>query len=154
MNEGYNLSLTPTVGTAAYIAGDGVGGILNFGATNGLSGDFYTVDSIHITDKSKSHPALFIEFFKATPASGTYTDSSPLVYGSGDHANSIGVVSILATDWLDFPRVSATASRVSINDLGINLTETGTNLFALIHADSSFSLTNGDLIVNVSGRQL
>ena len=154
MINGFNLALTPTVGTAPYIAGDGVGGILNFGAINGLSGDSFAIDSVMIQDKSKSHPALFLEFFKSTPASGTYTDSSPLVYGSGDHANSIGIVSILATDWVDLPRVSATASRVSINDLNLIVTEAGANIYALIHADSGFSLTYGDLIVNVSGRQL
>lgn len=154
MNDGFSLTLTPTVGTAGYIAGDGVGGILDFGAVNGLSGDFYEIQSIHISDKSKSHPALFIELFKATPASGTYTDSSPLVYGTGDAANSIGVVSLLATDWADLPRVSATYSKITVNGLQNVIVETGSHIFALIHADSSFSLTNGDLIISISGRQL
>jgi len=154
MINGFSTTLTPTVGTAAYIAGDGIGGILDFGAINGLVGDSFAVDSIYISDKSKTKPAIFIEFFKATPVSGTYTDSSPLVYGSTDHANSVGLVSILSADWLDLPRVSATASRVNVNDLNLVFAETGAKLYALIHSDSGFSLTAGDWTVTVAGRQL
>lgn len=154
MLNGFSLILTPTVGTAAYIAGDSIGGILDFGAINGLSGDSFAVDSIYISDKSKTKPAIFVEFFKVTPVSGTYTDGAALVYGSTDHASSVGLVSILAADWLDMPRASATASRVNVNDLNLVFSETGSKLYALIHADSAFSLTALDWTITVAGRQL
>jgi hypothetical protein len=151
----FSYTLTPTVGTAAYIAGDAIGGILIVPLGLALSSTVpVEVESIYISDKSKVHPAMFIEFFKATPTSGTYTDGSPLVYGSGDHANSIGNISVLAADWVDMPRVTATASRVSINDLGMVVNGTSQNIYILVHADSAFSLTALDWTVTVSGRTL
>jgi len=158
----FSVTLTPTVGTAAYIAGDAVGG--NLATTTGIyqfglglastSGGKIEIESVLITDKSKTKPAIFLEFFKAIPASGTYVDGSPLTYGSGDHANKLQPISILAADWIDLPRVSATSSSVAVNDLGMVLAPTGQDLFLLIHADSAFSLTALDWTITVSGRTL
>ena len=151
MSTPFSASVTPTVGTAPYIAGDSVGDILKFPLGFLLNGGYANLDSLVITDKSKTHPALFVEFFKSSPSGGTYTDSSPLVYGSGDHAKKLKLCSILATDWVDLPRVSATTSTVDIGDLNKSFATSDPNVYMLIHADAGFSLTAGDLIVTISG---
>lgn len=153
-NSGFSVSLTPTVGTAGYIAGDGIGGILDFGVISGLSGETFVIDAITFVDASKSHWAGFIEFFSATPSGGTYTDSSPLVYAAGDLALSQGIMaSIAAADWVDLPRVSAVKSEITYAALQSSTFCAGSHLFALLHSDSTFSLTNGNLIIKLQLRE-
>lgn len=152
---GFSVQLTPTVATATYIAGDVIGGILTFASVNGASGRPIKIQSIALVDKSQQSVPFTILFFKATPSGGTYTDGSPLVFGSGDYANFVGAVRFFETEWVSYP-ATPTDDFANKNDLNMIVPISATSLFALIVSDDSttITLTNGDLIVTVSGEQL
>lgn len=154
-NAGMAKQLTPTVGTAAYVAGDCIGGILEFTTVNSSSGRPVRIDSIAMVDKSQQSIPLTFLWFKATPSGGTYTDGSQLVFGSGDYANYVGATRFAETEWASYP-ATPTDDITSKNGLDTVLPVTGTSLFALCIADVlvSTTLTNGDIIINIAGAQL
>lgn len=153
--DGWSVQVTPTVGTAAYVAGDSIGGVITFAAAGAVSGRQVIIDSILVTDASNQSIPFTIQFFSATPTGGTYTDGSALVYAAGDPALCVGQVRVLATDWINYP-ATPTDGFVSINDIGLTATLAATSLFALIIADvgASTTLTAADIIIRVSGRRI
>lgn len=151
--NGFNIQLTPTVGTAAYVAGDSIGGVLTFANAAVLSGQPIIIDSVSIVDKSQQSIPCTFQWFSATPSGGTYTDGSALVYGSGDYAKFQAQTRFQASDWISYP-ATPTDGFASKNDLGTGVAIAATSLFALLIADASFSLTAGDIIINVAGRRL
>ena len=152
---GFSVQLTPTVATATYIAGDVIGGILEFTSANYASGKDIIIQSVSMVDKSQqSIPCTFL-WFSATPSGGTYTDGSPLVFGSGDYAKFQGATRFLETEWATYP-ATPTDDFASKNDLNTVVALAGTSLFALCIADvlETTTLTNGDITINVNGEQL
>lgn len=153
VGEAFSISLTPTVGTAAYIAGDSIGGVLTFASASSTSGRSIVIDSIALVDKGQQSLPVTFQWFRATPTGGTYTDGSPLVYASTDYTTYAGQTRFTTADWLSYP-ATPTDAFASKNDLQTTLPITATSLFALLIADSSFSLTAGDIIITLSGRRL
>ena len=156
VTSGFAKQVTPTVGTAAYVAGDVIGGILSFTTINSSTGRPVKIQSISLVDKSQqSVPCTFL-FFSATPSGGTYTDGSPLVFGSGDYANYQGAVRFMETEWTSYPVGTPTDDFASKHDLGAVVSVAATTLFVLVIADvvESTTLTNGDFIININGEQL
>lgn len=150
---GFAKQLTPTVGTAAYVAGDVIGGILEFTTINSSTGRPISIESVSVVDKSQQSIPCTLLWFSATPAGGTYTDGSALVFHANDYAKFQGGTRIQETEWTSYP-ATPTDDFASKNGLATHVALAGTSLFALLIADDAFSLTAGDLIINVNGRQL
>lgn len=152
LTGGFSVSVTPTVGTAGYVAGDSIGGILSFTSASYISGRPIRIENVSIIDKSHQTLACTLQFFTSTPSGGTYTDGSALVYGSGDYAKFKGQQRILAANWLSYP-ATPSASFVEVASPRV-VPIAATTLFALLIADASYSLTAGDVIITISGEQL
>lgn len=137
------LSITTS---GAYVAGDGVGGIISMTTVNFSTGRRVRLRSVQINDKGNAQAALDIYFFKATPAAGTYTDNSPLVWGAGDSANKVGQLKVQTGDWV------SDGSQCSVNyGLDMKMAVAATTLFMLIvlPTGSAPTFTNGNLKANL-----
>lgn len=150
--SGWSVQVTPTVGTAAYIAGDVIGGVLTFANAASASGRAVRVEKLSIIDKSQQSIPCTLQLFSATPAGGTYTDGSALVYHANDYALYQSQIRLLAGDWLSYPATPTDSFVAWTGSSHVNLA--ATSLFGLLIADGSFSLTNGDLIINIGGVRL
>lgn len=154
IGAGFEVSVTPTVGTAGYIPGDSIGGILTFASAGAISGRAIAVQRIDIHDLSHQSIPCKVELFGATPAGGTYTDGSPLVYAAADYGTRRGAIVIQGANWANFPtHASPTHSTVTWTG-NMPLILSATSLFMLIHSDFTGSLTAGDWIVKVAGVRL
>lgn len=138
-NAAVTITQTPTVGTAAYVAKDAVGGLLTFANAARVSGGSITVDAVTIVDKSQSMGALDLVLFNVTFTAPT--DSSAFDPTDAELLTCVGVVPI--TTWYDF-NDNSVAHR---SGLGLTATLAGTSLFGALVARSGFSLTNGDIQV-------
>lgn len=146
------VTVTPTivVDTVAYAIGDVVGGIITLPAANYASDKGVTLKSLVLKEGGGQAPALYLMFFKATPAGGTYTDNLALAYGAGDEANFVGGVSILAADWV------VTSTRAQVTKAGdlLPAAVTATSMFMLIIAKSAYdAVAAGDLKADFTFRQ-
>lgn len=130
-----------TTSGANYASGDCVGGIISLTTVNSATGRRVVLKSVQVNDKDGNAIAIEIYFFKATPAAGTYTDNAALAWGTGDSANKVGQLSILAADWL----TTNSQSSVNIGDLSMKMAVAATTLFMLIVAKGAATFTNGNL---------
>jgi hypothetical protein len=132
--------VTLTTSGAGYIAGDVVQGIISLGSAtapiNIASGRRVVLKSVQVNDKSGVSPNLTLYFFKSTPTGGTYTDNSPLVWGTGDYALKVGQVSILNANYL----TDISQSSQNISGLTMGMDVTATTLFLLVLAEGSYTL--------------
>ncbi len=136
-------SIAVTTSGANYVAGDVVGGIISIPTVNAASGRRVALKTLSIKEKGGTAPALHIEFYKATPAAGTYTDNAALVRGTGDAANRVGTFNVLSSDYL----TDITETAVTYHGLDMKLPVDGTTLFALIISQGAYTLTNGNLTI-------
>ncbi len=143
--KSFAITQIPTVGTAAYVAKDAVGGLLTFANAARASGGSFILDSVTIADKSASMPILDLVLFNVTLTGPT--DSSVFDPTDAELLTCIGVVPI--STWADF-NDNSVAHR---SGLGVNVVLAGTSLFGVLVARSSFSLTNGDIQVIVTVTQ-
>lgn len=137
------VSISPTLTISAspdYADGDVVSGIVTFPTVNYASGKGVVLDKLTLCEDSGQAPALRIIFFKATPASGTYTDNSALAWGAGDLANIVGGFSVATADWV----VTVSKSEVTYKDLNIPMAASATSLFALIIAKGVYNAAATD----------
>lgn len=133
------ITQTPTVGGAAYVAKDAVGGLLTFANAARVSGGTIIVDAVTLVDKSATMGSYDLVLFNATFTGPT--DSSAFDPTDAELLTCVGVIPI--TTWADF-NDNSVASRYG---LGLSITLAGTSLFGALVARSGFSLTNGDIQV-------
>ena len=134
-----------TTSGAAYIAADVVGGIISLLTVNSATGRRVTLRTVCVKEKAGAAPALHIEFYKATPTGGPYTDNAPLVRGTTDAANRVGTLNVAAADYL----TDVTETTATYSGLGMKLPVAATTLFMLIISQGSYTLTNGNLTINL-----
>lgn len=138
-------AIAVTTSGAGYVATDCVGGIISLTTVNYASGRRVNLRSVCIKEKGGAAPSLHIEFYKATPSAGTYTDNSALVRGSGDSANRVGTLNVQSSDYL----TDITETTVTYNDINMKMPVAATTLFMLIISQGSYTLTNGNLTINL-----
>lgn len=143
--KSFAITQTPTVGTAAYVAKDAVGGLLTFANAARASGGSIIVDSVTVVDKSQTMLVLDLVLFNVTFTGPT--DSSVFDPTDAELLTCVGVVPI--TTWTDF-NDNSVAHR---SGLGLNIVLAGTSLFGALVARSAGSLTNGDIQVIVTVTQ-
>lgn len=110
------LIIIPVADTSAYVSGDVIDGpqtLVGIGASHRLLTD------IVIVDQDGEKAAIDFFFFNALPT-GTYTDNAAFAVDSADYAKLIGVVSVVAGDYVDAGS-DAIAQKTPIN-LEINPT--------------------------------
>lgn len=139
------ITQVPTVGTAAYVAKDAVGGLLTFANAARASGGSIVVDAVCVVDKSQSMGSMELVLFNVTLTAPT--DSSVFDPTDTEILTCVGVVPI--TIWSDF-NDNSVATR---SGLGLTAVLAGTSLFGVLVARSGFSLTNGDIQVMVTVTQ-
>lgn len=138
-----------TTSGASYVAGDVVGGIISLTTVNLASGRRVSLKSLQVNDKGGVAPALHLYFFKATPSGGTYTDNAQLVWGSGDSANKVGQFNVATADYL----TDISQSSANYSGLTMDLPVSATTLFVLIVSQGSYTITNGNLTLDLEFNQ-
>jgi len=129
------LAFVPTItATPDYSALDVVGGIQTITGASLVTARPIKVKSLVLKDKGGQGPALTFMFFKATPTGGTYTDNGALVLGSGDLANLVGTIQVVAGDWYT-PVSGSKVASLSGFDMVIDVDSV--DLFALIIHDGA-----------------
>lgn len=138
-------AIAVTTTGAGYVASDVVGGIISLTTVNYSTGRRVTLKSVTIKEKGGVTPALHLYFFKATPNGGTYTDNANLVWGSGDAANQVGLLNVLAADYV----TDVSQSSVNYSGLTMKMPVSATTLFLLIVSQGAYTITNGDLTIDL-----
>lgn len=136
-------SVAITTSGAGYVTGNVVGGIISIPTVNFLTGRRVSLTGLTINDKGGVAPALNIYFFPTTPTGGTYTDKSALIWGAADRALCCGQIQVQSGNYL----TDISQSGVTFGGLNTKLNVGATTLFALIIAESSYTLTNGNLSI-------
>lgn len=146
-----NVSPTLTISASPdYADTDVVSGIVTLSSVAYSSGKTVRLNKVVLAENSGQAPALEIIFFRATPASGTYTDNSALVWGAGDLANVAGSLTIATGDWV----VTVSKSVCTKRDLNMLLTPAASDLFALIIAKGAYNAAaTSDLLARFTFEQ-
>lgn len=96
------ISITPTITTDPYTAGDSVGGLLSPKALD-LGGVAGALHSITVIDQAAQDAVLDFLFFKDEPTVATITDNAPFAWGAGgDEPLCIGRVRVTAADYVAY----------------------------------------------------
>lgn len=105
-----------TTKTTAYVSGNNVGGIYFISClrSNGSTG---IIEDITIFDNNAQNAPLTIDFWTASPTSGTYNDGVAEVI-AGDASKYLGTITVLNTDYI----TTGTASRASLKGIGLGVT--------------------------------
>lgn len=120
------ITVTPGVGAAAYATGDvlGTGNPLKLeGAARTPNFGGVIIDVV-VADNAAQSLAMDILFFRTKPTS-VFTDNGAVAVSAADNLNCVGVVSVLATDYV----VVATGRSVARVEcqLGFNIKPTNTD---------------------------
>lgn len=87
-----------TVDTAAYAAGDSIGGKITLTDAMRVSGGTGVLAGITLVDRANQKPALEIFLFESDPSAATITDQSAFVF-STDDTKLVAKVIVTADDW-------------------------------------------------------
>lgn len=105
-------SAQPTVDTAAYAAGDAVGGLLTFAGIARGGGAVVEIVQVVVTDLAKQNAPLDLVLFDRafTPT----TDNTPFDPADADLPNLVGILNVVAADYASFNDNSAAIKKVSV----------------------------------------
>lgn len=122
------LSVTPTINTAIFAAGDAVGGIQTLTNAVRVSGGVGVLDSIDVIDKGNQKANLTILFFESNPAAATVTNNAAFVW-STDIAKFVGRVNVATADYETIDSLAV----ASIKNIGKRMKASGSrNLYAVV----------------------
>ena len=112
---GNTVVITPTitVDTAAYAAGDSIGGKITLTDAMRVSGGTGVLSGITLIDRANQKPALEIFIFDSNPAAATITDQAAFVF-STDDLKVIAKIVVEAADWTTI-NSKATAELANLN---------------------------------------
>jgi hypothetical protein len=132
---GNSTIITPsiTVDTAAYSAGDTVGGKITL--TNALraAGHNAVLQSIHILDRSNQKPTGSILIFNADPTAATTTDNQAFVYSTDD----LKEIARIPVATADYATINSKAV-ANLSNLGRVLSAaSGTSLYTVFVTDGA-----------------
>lgn len=110
------LSVSITTSSTAYTANDNIGGILTLTNALRVSGGTGILNGISFWALANQKPNLYVDFWDASPTSGTYTNDAAQII-AGDHGKWLGRVEIATSDWQD----TGVISRCTKTGLGVIL---------------------------------
>lgn len=134
-----SVAASPTLSTSPdYAAGDMVGAtVTSFGNVPNSAGGSIVLETIKVNDNAGQAPALILFFASAdlNGAGGTYTDNSPVVWGTGDKAKIDAIVTVAAANY----KTVAGLSVQTLSNVGMTLTPSVTTLYMLVVADGAYN---------------
>jgi hypothetical protein len=139
----------PTCDTGgAYAAKDLIGGKLTFSVALRQSG---VLDSLVVTDLAVQKSALDVVFFDADPSATTFTDQAALDIADADLVKVQAVVSVAASDYVDFNDNSA----AFLNSLGVPLraNSLGQVFVAVVSRGTPTYVSTADLSIGIGVRR-
>lgn len=114
------VTITPTVDTSAYAAGDLVGGKLTFGdALFGIEGASGLLQTAQLTDAGQQDAALDLLLFEADPASTSFTDNAAFGVDAADRTKICARITLATYLALDDVSV-ARADNLALPIMGIS----------------------------------
>ena len=133
----------PTITAGAYAVNDSVGAIQALTGAARTSDKETVLQSLVITDLAMQDVDFKIFFFNQNPSNGTYTDNIELGIHDTDMGFCVGVLEVLASDYVD-AKDNSVARKVNI---GLGMTPSGSaNLYAIAKTtDTPTYATTGDL---------
>lgn len=129
------LTATPTISTTVYAAKDAVGGLLTLAGAVRVAGGSGMLMAIQLVDASQQRNDLEVVFFRSSitaPVDNTVFDPT-----DAELANCVGAVVIGGGFYSDFSDNSV----ATINNIGMEFTLAGTDLFAVIVARATPTYT-------------
>jgi hypothetical protein len=123
------------IASVAYAATELIGEKLTISDPLHFGGGRGRIVSVTLADKAKQNSNIDVVFFNADPSATTFTDGSPLVVADADLLRILGVVPIVAADYVDFS-ASSVASVRNVN-LGIELLGTTKDLYCCLVSDGT-----------------
>jgi len=137
------VDVVPTIDTAAYAAGDSVGGLITLANAARVAGGSGVIQSLTLADADSQNEPYQIIFLSANPSGSTVTDQSPVNIVEADLAKIIGVVNLYAGDYSSFSATSVGA--VANIGIGYDL-PSGTSLFVILKPTSTPDYTQTDAL--------
>lgn len=113
--------VTPAISVTAYVAGDSLGGLLDFGACARAAGSPLLISSAILIDDSQQDAPIDLVLFNAQPTNGTYTDHAIPTWNNTDGAMIRGVISF--GSWTNI----GSGSVCSIPNVGLSVVTSGTS---------------------------
>ncbi len=92
------ISITPTINTVQFTAGDAVGGKQTLTNAVRVSGGKAILESLTVVDQGNQKADLTILFFESDPAAATITNNAAFVF-STDITKVVGKVNVAAADY-------------------------------------------------------
>lgn len=92
------VSVTPTIDTNIFAAGDAVGGKQMLTNVARVSGSEVVLDSLTVVDKGNQKPNLTVLFFDSDPSAATITNNAAFVF-STDVSKLVGRVNVVTADF-------------------------------------------------------
>lgn len=99
INFNKKFTITPTITTTQYTAGDSVGGLLTIDNNAIPNGGAAYIEAISIADKQAGNTQIDVIVFNENPSSSTITDNDPVSIHSDDLSKVIGLQSISTSDY-------------------------------------------------------
>ena len=122
------ISVSPTVDTDAYTAGDIVGGIQTITSAAAISGGSGVITGLTLIDMSMQNVEYDIIVFQQNPSNGTYTDDLAIDVHDTDADFIIGTFTVSPGHYVSFTDNSV----ATLNNINLPFTTVGTaNLFAI-----------------------
>lgn len=141
-----SASVTPTVSTTAYTAGDVIGAKMTLASLARVAAGSGLIQSVLLHSKSAQTGAVDLLLFSADPSASTFTDNLALALNAADFDKLIGVVHL--TDWTNL----GTPSIAQGHGLGIPFKlPAGTTIYAVLVARATPTLASTSdlkLVVN------
>lgn len=125
-----------------YASGDVIGAIVTLSSVNVAGDTVARLESLSISEEGGQAPALTFIIFRETPAGGTYTNDSTVVWNASDMTRRVGMVKVLASDW-DVEQGKSMANLGNIDQIVLSL---NTNYFVLCIANGIYISTSTNQI--------
>lgn len=140
-----NLTITPTVTAAAYIAGMVVGGKISLEGAARVSGGGGMIQYVSVTKKTALVAPYDVFFFKSDPVNGTYTDNATFSLNPADDPFCVGVAH--CEDLVD----CGTMKKLQAANIALPFKlAAGTTLYAImVNRDAETLASTSALILNV-----
>lgn len=147
------LSVTPTIDTNIFAAGDAVGGKQTLTSAARVSGGLVTLETLTVVDKGNQKAALTILFFDSDPTAATITNNAAFVFSTAV-SKLVGKINVAAADYITID--STGIASYQLKDLGLMLKASGSaNLFVAVVLTSGTPtyLSTTDLIFKYGFKQ-
>lgn len=142
------VTLTPVISTSIYASGDQLGGINTMTAAMDMDKDTGNIMSITVIDKAKQNAAFDLLFFSELPVVASVDNAALDISDDEMTAKCLGIVRILATDYVDLAASSVNSKYVV--GLFLRSGQGANNLYCVCRAAGTPTYTStSDLVIKI-----